>query len=387
MADTADLLYTYQDAVDALSDYLGGNAAAQASRDIRRAILESYDELCGEKEWTHFTRPHFEQVYSPVTGTCSYSAGLFTIDSGTWPSWAEGATLSVGDVRYRISARSSSTTLTPVSDQAPVSDIAADTDFTIFKDIIRLPTTFLSMANPLGEGGNTLFAQYVTPERWLQLSRFSADSGQSVLWTIMADPVYKGRQALHVWPAPGVDGTIAFLGKFYPRSLKFTGHNTAERVGTVAVDATTLVATGTSTTFRADMIGSVMRISYDGTNSPEGPGGINPYQYQRFISAYSSGTSITLQGDALAANVSGRKYTISDPIDIARSMWDAFLRGAERRVANKKGVAAVSLAEQAYTVALRKAMAADSPSMSSRSCWDYSGGITLRYSGTQGGDA
>jgi hypothetical protein len=377
--------YTYQDAVDVLVDYLGGNVAASASRDIRRAVQESYDDLCGRRRWSHFQRPHRLEVYAPVEVTASYdeTTNLFTIGSGSWPAWAEGATISDGVTRYRIKERTSSTALTPTATQSPTGDLSSRT-MTIYKDIITLPEEFMELDQPLGQSGSAVFAEYIPPARWMEFARFSDATGESCYWTVMADPVYTGRQAVHLWPAPHDAGTIDFLGKFYPRRIKLTGHLPAERSGTISVSGSTV--TGVGTAFRSDMVGSALRISIDGTSCPEGLGGLNPYQYQRIITGYSSATSITI-GGATVGTVTSKKYTISDPLDIARHMYTAVLRGAERRVAHKKGTSAVPLAEQAYAAALADAMADDSPSMTGASCWDAMQRRGFRQTWVQGGDA
>lgn len=369
MADNALNIYTYQDAVDLLVDYLGGNAEAAAARDVRKAVREAYDELCGERMWSHFSRTHYLHSETAVEGTFAYDAttNLFTIDSGTWPTWAAGATLSYGDVRFRITTRNSSTTLTPHESTTPVDDIATGASFTMYKDILTLPETFMSLVRPMDESNDSTKVQYIPPEEWAYYTRYDESQGQALLWTIMADPIYLGRQAVHLWPAPDTRRTIAFLGRFYPRSLLRTGYRSGERVGTVSLSGNTI--TGTNTAFTSDMVGSVIRISENGTVAPDGIGGDNPYQYQRIITSYSSATSMDFGGDAVSAST--RKYTISDPIDVSRSMIDAFWRGCERRVSNKKGTAAMQVAERDYMIALSKAKSSDSNIPSGvMSCWD-----------------
>jgi hypothetical protein len=385
MADTAQNIYTFQDAIDLLVDFTGSNQGANISRDMRKSVLEAYEEIVGKKDWRCFQRPDRLQTYAPETGTLAYdlATNTFTIDSGTFPSWAEGATISIGEVRYRVASRPTTTTVTAVSTQAPIDDIATGTDFTIFKDILTLPDGFKAMSPPQGEGGSSFWTHYVTPEQWHRLSRTDDATGEVVVWTIMADPIYSGRQAVHLWPAPDADGTIDYLGRFYPRRLFYSGYRPNDRVGTISVSGTTV--TGTNTAFTADHVGSVLRISEDGTNHPEGVGGLYPYQYQRLITGYSSATSITVSGDSLGT-LTGRKYTISDPINVSRGMLNAIWRGCERKVSYKKGAASQAAAEAAYTQALKDAMADDEPARGPRSCWDQHYGEQIQY-WIQGGES
>lgn len=369
MADNALNIYTYQDAVDLLVDYLGGNAEAASARDVRKAILEAYDELCGEKAWSHLSRTHYVHTELPETGTLAYdsSTGIFTIDTGTFPSWAVGATLSIGDLRVRVATRPSSTTLTAVDSMQPADDIATGTSFTIYTDVITLPETFMSLVKPLDESTGSPECKYVPADEWAYYTRYDESQGSPLIWTIMADPVYLGRQALHLWPAPDTKRTIGFLGRFYPRSLNITGYRTNDRAGTVSLSGNTI--TGSSTAFSADMVGSVIRVSANSTAYPEGRGGDNPYQYQRIITAYSSATSMTFGGDAVSAST--RKYCITDPVDVSRGMLDAFMRGCERKVAHKRGTSEQDRAEQVYMNALIKAKSLDSSTPNARlSAWD-----------------
>ena len=385
MADEASGIYTFQDAIDLLVDFTGSNQGANISREMRKAVLEAYDELASKKDWRHYVRPRRIETQLPETGTLAYSAStnLFTIDSGTFPTWAEGATLLVGDVRYRVLTRNSSTTLTPTSEQAPVDDIATGTAFTIIQDVITLPENFKAMQAPKGEGGSAFWTCYVSPDQWLQQTRSSESTGQLVAWTVMADPIYLGRQAVHLWPAPDANRTIDYIGLYYPRHLRYSGYRPNDRVGTIAVSGTTV--TGTGTAFSSAMIGSILRISEDGTNYPEGVGGLYPYQYQRIITAVASTTSLTIGGSSLTVS-SGKKYTVSDPIDVARWMINALWRGCERRISHKKGSAATAMAEQDYSIALASAIDDDEPNRSVRSSWDVSYGNISQY-WIQGGDA
>jgi hypothetical protein len=367
MADNVDNIATYQDASDRLVRYLEGNSAAVF--DIRTAILEAYEELCGAAEWKHFVRPYAIEVVLPVTGTCSYSAstGQFTIDTGTWPSWAAGATISIGDGRYRIRTRTSSTVLTADASLRPVDDIDALTEFLIFKDIYTLPDNFMEIAEPRTRG-SSFWNRYVSPDEWHFQTHTSGATGTSWLHTIMADPYNTGRLALHLAPAPDVHTTINFIAKFHPRRLKRSGARSSEYTGTVSTTGATI--TGTGTAFTSDMVGSIIRFSENGTEKPDGLGGLVPYQYQRLIDTFSSTTSLTYSGDAFT-DVAGRKFVISDPIDVGRSMLPAFWRACELKLCVKKGLPQYSQADREYTKALRIAMEANSVSYMGRSCWDY----------------
>lgn len=385
MADNAQNIYTFQDAIDLLVDFTGSNQGANISREMRKAVLEAYDELVGRKDWRHFQRPDRLRCYAPERGTLAYdlTTNTFTIDSGTFPTWAEGATISVGEVRYRVASRPTSTTVTATSTQAPIADIVTGTSFVIYKDILTLPDGFQAMSAPKGEGGSAFWTHYISPSAWMQLARSADSTGEVVVWTVMPDPIYSGRQAVYLWPAPDDDRTIDYLGKFYPRRLFYSGYRPSDRAGAISVSGNTVTGVGTS--FTADMVGSILRISEDGTNLPEGVGGLYPYQHQRYITAYSSATSITIGGTS-PGTLNTRKYTVSDPIDVSRAMLNAFWRGCERNISYKKGGASLESAEQKYSVSLQNAINDDEPARGPRSCWDPAVGTLVQY-WIQGGDA
>ena len=239
------------------------------------------------------------------------------------------------------------------------------------------------MSPPSGEGASGFWTNYVTPSAWQQMSRTSESTGQPVIWTIMPDPIYSGRKAVYLWPAPDADLTIDYLGKFYPRRLFYSGYRPNDRVGTISVSGNTV--TGTNTAFTAAMVGSILRISEDGTNHPEGVGGLYPYEHQRYITAYSSATSITIGGTS-PGTLTTRKYTVSDPIDVSRGMLNALWRGCERNISYKKGGASLAAAEQKYAETLQNAINDDEPARGPRSCWDRQYGTLIQY-WIQGGDA
>ena len=75
------------------------------------------------------------------------------------------------------------------------------------------------------------------------------------------------------------------------------------------------------------MVGSVIRFGTS-TTKPSGVRGLNPWQEQRIITAYTSPTQVTVDS-APGATYSNVKYVVSDPIDVRPNMIEPFLRGCE----------------------------------------------------------
>jgi hypothetical protein len=374
---------TYQDAIDRLMDACGGNTTPATVRAIKQSILEAYDEIVLARRWRYFAKQYRLATVAPETGTLSYSAstGLFTIDTGTFPTWAELAILEVGEVRYLVKTRSSSTTLLADDILRPVDDIAAETSFTIYKDIHPLPWDFREISRPLDEG-NDPWVQYTTLADWLESVRYSSGSGSPYLFAIAAHPYQQGRFVALTYPHHDSARTLDFAYQRYARPLIYNGFDSPCRDGTISASATATI-TGSSSAFESGMVGSILRWGRTATSYPDGVGGLNAYKTQSYITTYSSATSIVIS-DTVTVSAS-TKYTISDPLDLDRAMLNAFYLGATWKVMQRLKMPGAQEAERDYHTALNKARQADGKSMTGRSPWDCVPGTTRRL-GVDGPD-
>jgi hypothetical protein len=103
------------------------------------------------------------------------------------------------------------------------------------------------------------------------------------------------------------------------------------------------------------MLGTVFRIGSDATNRPTGLEGDYPFVEERSVAAVGSATSLTLDNDIVTSR-SGRKYTVSSPIDLSVSLRNAFLRHAEKNYAQKVGMEGMARIEANAAQALVLAM-------------------------------
>lgn len=362
--------YTFQDAIDRTEDFVTSGGGNGQNRILKQSVLEAYDELCQAKDWQYFNRLYRVQVYAAVTGTCSYTSSnrTFTIDSGTWPTWATaGATIRINSINHLIRERTSGTNLLADENQCPQDDIASGESFEILRNYYRLPVDFMAMSEPLDEN-EFCIANYVSPQVWAWAQRYESQQSSPWQWTIMPDPFENGRMAIAVTPGYDTDRTIEFIMKRRPRPLIYDGKATFCRAGTVS--CTTATITGSSTTFESNMAGCVMRIARaSATTNPDGQGGNNPFERQAYISQDVSITD-TSCGVEADWSFSGRKYTISDPLDLSPAMMTAFFRGCELKVATKLSLKTLPQAQQNYMMALKIARENDSPIRIARSCWD-----------------
>jgi hypothetical protein len=367
----AQSVFTYQDAVDRLLLYTNQNGSQASVSAVKQAVLDAYDDLVNDRNWRYFNRSYRLQQEEPETGTCYYTAstGEFTIDSGSWPTWAERAVIEIDNVRYFIKTRSSSTVLVADDTMRPSANIVTGTAFTIYKCVYQLPMDFRRLHRPLSEQADN-WTDYCDFSGWFNMIRYRSSAGFPSLFAVSGDPYEPVRQVLLINPTSDADQTLDLSYQRYARTLDYDGHASHCRVGTITASNSTSV-TGSSTTFESGMVGAILRYGRTTTTCPDGRGGQNPYKQQVYISAYSSATAITLHE---AINVSGVYYTISDPIDLDRGMMDAFWLGCKHKLAQTLGLSTKTQAERDYMVALRKARGSDVKTTISRSAWGVSPG-------------
>lgn len=369
---TADSsVLTYQDAIERLLSYTNQNGSQANVPAVRQAVLDAYDDLTADRNWRYLARSYRVTQRLQETGTLSYSSstGEFTIDSGTWPTWADRAILEVDNVRHLIKTRTASTVLTADDTLRPIDDIVTGTAFTIYACIFQLPSDFRRLERPLDEQADNS-SQYVDFAGWFQSIRYRQTSGFPSQFAISGDPYEPGRMALLINPESGSERTLDLAYQRFPRKLEYDGVSSYCRAGTIAATASTTL-TGTSSQFESGMVGSLVRYGRTATDCPTGRGGLNPFVRQVYIATYASATSITLHE---AVTVSGVKYTISDPIDFDRTMLAAFLLGCRHFLAQTLGLATKAGDEREYLKAAGKARGSDSKTNLSRSLWGVSPG-------------
>lgn len=362
----ATRLFTYRDAVRHVIDYLGADIKEVARRDARRAVLAAYREFSACFRWSYYYQVgRVDTVAHYNTGTVDFdfTGGTFerqlTLASGTWPTWATYGVVVISNVAYQVATRESSTVITLSPNSNPGADVAAGTTYTIYRDTYPMPSDFLA-SDQMTEASNNLYPVYVHPSHWLEMQRKSKSPAQPSTYTYTSDPNYFGTMAMRLHPPPDNIYHYDFIYQRRPRPLIYDEVS----AGTVAVTSAAFSVTGTSTAFVSDHVGSVIRISDDGTNPPESLEWQNPYDQERVITAYTSATSLTVD-TAWDTTRSAVRYIISDPVDIEEgAMMNAFLRCCERQVAISKSLKTKGQADADYDRALILAREADSRNFS-----------------------
>lgn len=366
-------VFTYQDAIDRLLVYCNSNGQNNPVDAVRQAVLDTYESIVNDRNWTYLDRGYGIALSVPETGTLSYlsSTGEFTIDSGSWPTWAERAVIEIASVRYFIKTRSSSTVLIADDTLRPIADIVTGTDFTIYRCVYQLPWDFKRLYRPLAETDDT-FVDPISFAEWFEAVRYSYSTAGALPWAfaVAADPYEPVRMALLIDPCGETDQTTDFAYQRFPRQLIYDGHATHCRVGTISA-ANTATVTGSSTTFESGMVGAILRYARSALQYPTGRGTANEYAQQEYIKTYSSATSIVLHS---AITASANKYTVSDPIDLDRTLMDAFWRGCEAKLASRLKFPNAEAAYVDYQRSMTDARGGDKKSSTNQSAWGPRGG-------------
>lgn len=334
-------IYTYTDLIQHAVNFLGGSAAAAGQAQVRLAIQDAYRELTELRRWNYLLRMYRIIAPEPYsTGTITYdhtggsSERLITLSGGTFPSWAGSGAIRIANRTHKVTSRLSSTTLQLDGSYGmnPGDDVSSGTSYELFQRIFSLPTDFITLDMPYGSDRWKLGRyRYVHPNDFLAQERDGDGTGHPYLFTVMDDPDNPGRMALHTWSAQSASADLDFIYYRRPRQMVLDGYKTAHQVGTVSTAASTTL-TGSSTAFSSTMVGSVVRVSDDARRTPTGIDGIYPFAEERFISAYSSATSLTV-GSAFSLTQSGKAYVIADYADVDPSMITALKRGIEKHLA------------------------------------------------------
>lgn len=327
-------LFTMQDAIDHVVEYLQEQTSPGAARDARRAVLSAWREFANAHSWSYWCSHGRINTNAPYnTGTIAYDhtggsiERQLTLSSGTWPDWAEFGQIEISGVLYQIAVRVSASVLQLEANNNPGADVASGSSYNLFRDTYPCPPGMVNVDQM--QNVNSWGLEYIHPRDWLRLHRHSAGtSGDPRMFTIMGSPDHQSNLAFRLWPFPSDSASIDFTYQARPRLLTIPVINT----GTVSVSSGSSTITGTGTTFTSNHIGAVFRLS-ENSSTPTGRHGANPFVAERVIMSRASATSVEADQD-FADSYSGVGYTISSPLDIEPgSMLTAFLRCCEKEIA------------------------------------------------------
>ena len=179
---------TYANLVQYLIVSSFGGPQDAEQKDIKQAVIRSYDELTTMRDWSYYHvhgRIILQSPYS--TGTVTSSGTTVTLTGGTWPTWAAtGAYLKVGEEVCRVATRSSGSVITLAGGLSLKADVTGQ-PYTLYRSVYALPADFRNMDEPSDEY-NWWSGLYVTPDEAMKLDRVSNSSGEPYHWTVIKDP-------------------------------------------------------------------------------------------------------------------------------------------------------------------------------------------------------
>lgn len=383
--------FTFQDALDHATDYLGGNPSDQVQRDCMRAVTSALRDLSNAFHWTYLlewsrilTSPAFDgtnpsqlapgnPIYDdlpimtdPATLSYDHTGGTYermvTLQAGyKWPSYAALGVIRVGQVGYAVDQRISDSVVTLDSTLNPGMDLAAGTLFQLYQDTYLLPADFSSQDQMLYErnfGG----MDFTHPRDWLYENRYVFAQGIPQRYTITGLPRFPGRLVVRLYPWPFEFRSIDFIYNRRPRALET--QQLTDGFVTTTQGSTTI--NGTGTTFLAKHVGCVLRLGHDTTPPTSLIMGSNPFVFESVITKVTSTTQIEV-ADAVDTTYTGVAYVASDPIDVEQgAMLNAYLRCIEKHLGMSRSLVDKPNTAAQYAMALREAQAADSRSFMGR---------------------
>lgn len=321
-------ILTACDVMDTLIDMLGVSATAAPIRAIRRTIQEAIREINAATKTSYMRkngRIHLRAPYTTGTVVYTHTGGTYERQvynaTGTWPTWAEDASLLIDGLVCDVEARKTANYLTLDVNLNPGANVASTTSFSLYPRYYRLPDDFDSTSGFWGEDICQL-GREIPMDEMMALTRYYTDSGTVKCYAIGGIQDLVGHLGVFVYPKADAVATLDFTCYRKPREVRYTGKDASDYVGTLNVSTGSTAAVGTSVSLNSKMVGSIVRIG-DSTNVPTGLGGAYPYIDERIIHGVASST-LTLDRVPTVTDADA-KYCITDYIDIDPVFYDVFL--------------------------------------------------------------
>lgn len=355
--------YTYADAIEHVSAYLGKDVSRYGASAVRRAIQSALLDLPTHHNWTYYQAAgRVVSVPQYSTGSVEYAEATreLTLTDGTWPTWAAYGIVYIDNVAYTVESRTSGTVLVLAEATTPGDDLDAGTSYAIVRETYPLPEDFVTGGDMViaSEGQ---FLEFRPQMDLISARRTNEGPGKPQYFGTVSGQARDGKMAVQFWPPPDLRYSFDFSYRRRPREAVIE----EAKDGKASVTADSAVVTGTGTAFSQRHVGCVMRLSADG-NPPTGRTGVRPYEVERRVLSVASATSLTLDG-TVTQTLSRVAYTLSDPIDVEPgAMLNAFLRMAEKQVRIGSRMEQTTEERTTYYQSLAAARDADSRFQGSR---------------------
>lgn len=372
MARAADL-FTYDDVLSALDDFAREHMAGHSTSAMRRNILDAYRDIAAEHDWSFLLMPgRVKVVAQQTTGTVVYDhtgggtcERQLTLTDATWPTDAADYCVRFNDIVCDIERYLSPAVVQLDAVMNPQQDVSSTT-YACYPRYYTLPADFMCMAATQDEDEDWRLGTEISMNEMHARLRWETDTGNTRRYAVGNAPDLHGVMALYIDPPTDATETLDFLYKRQMRPLRYTGRETNDRVGTATFTADDADVSGTDTVFSSSHIGSIIRTAGNDT-WPTGLEGSNPWVEQRSIIDVTSATALTM--DAVAASsYSGKKYVITDPLDMNTAAYSAFLWLCKVYLCSERKPKELVKFEAAYQRALKRSRRADHRSRQVVSC-------------------
>lgn len=341
---------TYFDVVEHLITSSFGGPQDAEQRDIRTAVQRAYQELTTMRDWSYYHVHGRVITQTPYTaGSISVAGTTVELTGGTWPTWAaSGAYIKANNEIVRVASRTSNTILQTDSAIRFKGPLTSE-PYALYRTVYPLPNDFRNLDQPSDEY-HWWSGLYLTPDEAMKLERVSNSSGEPYHWTVIKDPDSLG-WAIKLIGYPTQQETIDFTYRRTARPLRYSGHESIARQGTVTILLQDV--TGTGTAFVQPMTGAILRLA----NPSQAPGtmsSLSPYFEEVVIESVVSSIAMTAPSNLSWGPVN---YLITDPIDVPQHMHNCMYSAAEywlARIRNNKPDAAFAMYQRDLRLAMEQ---------------------------------
>ena len=267
------MYFTYADAIEHVSAYLGKDVSRYGASAVRRAIQSALLELPSHHDWTYYQTAGRVVTAAPYnSGSVAYteSTRAVTLTGGTWPAWAAYGLLRIGQVYYEIETRDSGTQLTLKEATTPGENLAAGTTYELVRDTYPLPSDFVTGGTILVAGEST-FLRPRTLQDLIAARRTNDGPAKPEYHATVTGQLRDGKLAVTLFPAPDQRYALDFGYRRRPRDLVVE----SQAAGTVTVTSGSAVVAGQGTAFSARHVGTIFRAGAD-AKPPTGAPGMLP---------------------------------------------------------------------------------------------------------------
>lgn len=321
---------TLQDLVSHVMDVYDLQETEMDVRRAKRSAIWGFEQAMTRHQWGIYDE-QFTAYFNAQDneGSISISSdGIVTRSTPSWPSWADQASLYIGDdYSYRVSERISDTQIS--LDNWSGLTQSSTTDFSLRQDRVVIPRDVRQVYDVWQEKEDKSIPM-TDPRTFRDFDRPRIYRGSEPNLVTFKSLYVSGKQYTEMQVSPAattaVELDIAYMRR--PSNPRLMESVTVSTSGSVVTLSSPLPA-GMSA------VGSLLRVSGVGDNSPEAELGYgisseSHVTFEGIITEQSSQTSITCPG---VPSLSGKKAVLTDTLDVPEWLMIPIKTYAEAQMA------------------------------------------------------